>query len=93
MKVVIVETSQKFVSSSTKHTEQMSICVTMKYIPTYPEVTDDPVPVLAAVEEDLAARVCEHGGLVVDHGLPVLSVIHVLEGEVAHVLAGTRGWS
>ena len=88
MKVVIVETSQRFVSSSTKHTDE-HLC----HCEIYPEVTDDPVPVLAAVEEDLAARVCEHGGLVVDHGLPVLSVIHVLEGEVTHVLAGTRGWS
>ena len=71
----------------------MSICVTVKYISPISPSTDDPVPVLAAVEEDLAARVGEHGGLVVDHGLPVLRVIHVLEGEVTRVLAGTRGGS
>ena len=91
MKVVIVETSQRFVSSSTKHSdEHLCHCEIYSNIS---RSTNDPVPVLAAVEEDLAARVCEHGGLVVDHGLPVLSVIHVLEGEVTHVLAGTRGWS
>ena len=90
-----METSRRFVSRSTKHTdEHLCHCeIYFQHIYLSTLSTDDPVPVLAAVEEELAARVAEHGGLVVDHGLPVLSVIHVLEGEVTHVLAGTRGWS